>query len=75
LSRGQQLEIVERVSHMPDPVCAVRLRDTTLDRFDTPLSRYIRDGFVPVFDVDDYAFMVERRPHPRPLGSHGPASA
>jgi len=75
LSRGQQLEIVERVSHMPDPVCAVRIRDAALDRFDTPLIRYIRDEFVPVFSVDDYAFMVERRPHARLIGSHGPASA
>jgi hypothetical protein len=56
-------------------VCAVRIRDTALDRFDTPLIRYIRDEFVPVFSVDDYAFMVERRPHARLGGSHGLANA
>jgi hypothetical protein len=59
LSPAQQREIAERLSRMPDPVCAVRIRerDGALHRFDTPLTRYIRDEFFTVFTVDDYAFM------------------
>src|SRR5262249_57887917 len=46
LSGDQQRSIVERVSHLGSPICAVRVGQASLDRFDTPLARYLRDEFV-----------------------------
>jgi hypothetical protein len=62
LGDREQADIAARLARWPTPVCAVRRPSPDFDRFETPLTRYIREGFVTVFTVGEYAVMVQRRP-------------
>lgn len=60
LSEAQQTEVVHRLAGTADPVCAVGNTKLALDRYDTPLVRYIRQEFTPIASTGDYVLLVRR---------------
>jgi hypothetical protein len=65
LTPAEQTEIVERLRATPDPVCALRRTAPEVDRYDTPVTRYVGREFVPLFTLGDRAFMIRRTARPR----------
>jgi hypothetical protein len=61
LPADAQAEIAARLARLPGTACVVRRPDPGFDRYETVLTRYIREEFVTVFTVGPYAFMVQRR--------------
>jgi hypothetical protein len=59
LSDAQQERIVDRLTHTPSPVCALRRQRRV---FTTPLARYIEERFVTLFEVEFFEFRIRREP-------------